>query len=151
MRRAVVLHSPIVAAAAAVVLVGTTVWASTPAPIAERPAPFDVELGPSGSGVAAVYSRCADAATARGCHIAELELGVAGATERTLAPPGGGSVHEPAIWKNQIVFLRHNPAGGSRRPDNLFAWSIGSRKCGSRRSWSPRARTALEVRAGRRA
>lgn len=172
MRRAVVLHSPIVAAAAAVVLVGTTAWASTPAPtlldkqgslvaayggwaawsradpatnayalelrsptgsispapIAERPAPFDVELGPSGSGVAAVYSRCADAATARGCHIAELELGAAGATERTLTPPGGGSVHEPAIWKNQIVFLRHNPSGGSRRPDNLFAWSIGSRK-----------------------
>lgn len=98
------------------------------APVAESATPFDVELGPNGSGVAAVYSRCANAAAAKGCHIAELKLGVAGATERTLAPPSGSSVHEPAIWKNELVFLRHNPAGGNHRPDNLFAWSIGSRK-----------------------
>src|ERR1700686_1315631 len=30
--------------------------------IPERQAPFDVELGPNGAGVAAVYSRCSDAA-----------------------------------------------------------------------------------------
>jgi hypothetical protein len=98
------------------------------APVAESATPFDVELGPSGSGVAAVYSRCANAAATKGCHIEELELGATGATERTLTPPGGGSVHEPAIWKGHLVFLRHNPSGGHRRPDNLFAWSIGSRK-----------------------
>jgi hypothetical protein len=97
-------------------------------PIAESATPFDVELGPAGSGVAAVYSRCSNAAATKGCRIEELELGATGATEHTLTPPGGGSVHEPAIWRGRLVFLRHNPSGGHRRPDNLFAWSIGSRK-----------------------
>jgi hypothetical protein len=98
------------------------------APVVESATPFDVELGPSGSGVAAVYSRCANAAAAKGCHIEELELGATRASEHTLTPPGGGSVHEPAIWRGRLAFLRHNPSGGHRRPDNLFAWSIGSRK-----------------------
>jgi len=104
------------------------------APVAESASPFDVELGPGGSGVAAVYSRCANTTTLQGCRLAELPLGAAGATERMLAPPGGGSVHEPAIWKSRIVFLRRNSAGGSedpshpgRKPDSIFAWDIGSR------------------------
>jgi hypothetical protein len=105
------------------------------APVAERGSPFDVELGPSGAGVAAVYSRCTEDAVLRGCNLAELELGENGATEREIRPPGGGSNHEPAISGNTIVFLRRNAAGGSenpsrpgRRPDSLFAWKIGSRK-----------------------
>jgi hypothetical protein len=97
--------------------------------VAESAAPFDVELGPSGrSGVAAVYSRCANAASLTGCHIVELRLAVAGATERVLAPPGGGSNHEPAIWHGVLVFLRRNSSGGQRRPDNLYAWNTGGRK-----------------------
>jgi hypothetical protein len=95
------------------------------APIATSPAPFDVELGPSDSGVAAVYSRCADAGTLQGCHIYYLRLGVTGATERMLAAPGA-SVHEPAIWGDRLVYVRHNPAGGERRPDDLLEWQIGS-------------------------
>jgi hypothetical protein len=95
------------------------------APVATNPAPFDVELGPSGSGVAAVYSRCANASTMQGCHIYYLRLGVAGATERMLAAPGS-SVHEPAIWNSRLVYVRHNPAGGERQPDSLFEWQIGS-------------------------
>jgi hypothetical protein len=95
------------------------------APIPERASPFDVELGPDGSGVAAVYSRCSDTDTLQGCHIYELKLGVAGATEQLLAAPGT-SVHEPAIWDGLLVFLRRNPGGGKRRPDNLFQWRIGS-------------------------
>lgn len=95
------------------------------APIAQRTSPFDVELGPDGSGVAAVYSRCLDTDTLQGCHIYELKLGVAGATEQILAAPGS-SVHEPAIWDRLLVFLRRNPGGGERRPDNLFQWRIGS-------------------------
>jgi hypothetical protein len=104
------------------------------APVAPSASPFDIELGPSGSGVAAVYSRCADT-TLRGCRIAELHLGATPATELALAPPGGGSVHEPAIWENRVVFLRRNSTGGSedpshpgRKPDSLFAWDVGSRK-----------------------
>ena len=105
------------------------------APVPESTSTFDVELGPSGAHVAAVYSRCASPPAKQGCHIALLQLGVEGASERTLAPPGGGSNHEPAIWQNRLVFLRRNSAGGSedpsrpgRRPDGLYAWSIGSRK-----------------------
>jgi hypothetical protein len=98
---------------------------SVPA-IAESTAPFDVELGPTGgSGVAAVYSRCAQDATRRRCHVAELRLGVAGAVERTLAPPGGGSDYRPAIWGGELVFLRRDPSGGSRRPEDLLVWQIG--------------------------
>ena len=66
--------------------------------------------------MAAVYSRCADTGTLQDCHLAELPLGAAGATERMLAPPGGGSVHEPAIWNSRIVFLRRNAVGGSEDP-----------------------------------
>ena len=97
--------------------------------VAESAAPFDVELGPTGgSGVAAVYSRCANDTTRGGCRLVELRLGVTGAAERTLGPPGGGSDHRPAIWDGALVFLRRNPSGGARRPDNLFVWKIGSRK-----------------------
>ena len=85
--------------------------------VAESTSPFDVELGPSGgSGIAAVYSRCANNAARKGCQLAELRLGVAEATEQTLAPPGGGSDHEPAIWKGGLVFLRRNPVGRQAPP-----------------------------------
>jgi len=97
-------------------------------PVAESATPFDVELGPAGaSGVDAAYSRCAHASGFAGCHLAVFQLGIAGASERALAPPGGGSNHEPAIWKHALVFLRRNPSGGSRRPDSLDFWQIGSR------------------------
>ncbi|MGO8904288.1 MAG: hypothetical protein ACLQMH_01525 [Solirubrobacteraceae bacterium] len=97
----------------------------SPADVPERPAPFDVELGPSGHGVAAVYSRCSNTAEALGCHIYELRLGARGASEQMLAAPGS-SVHEPAVWDGVLVFLRRNPGGGTRRPDNLFVWRIGT-------------------------
>jgi hypothetical protein len=97
--------------------------------IPENTAPFDVELGPAGgSEVAAVYSRCANDATRKGCHLAELQLGGAGAVERALAPPGGGSDHQPAIWDGALAFLRRNPPGDGRRPDALLVWQIGSRR-----------------------
>ncbi len=100
--------------------------------IAENPAPFDVELGPAGgSAVAAVYSRCANTATRRGCHVAELRLGVAAAVERALTPPGGGSDYEPAIWNGALAFLRRNPSGAGRRPDDLLVWQTASRRVSS--------------------
>jgi hypothetical protein len=112
--------------------------------VAESASPFDVELGPTGgSGVAAVYSRCANAASLTGCHIVELRLAAAGVTEHVLAPPGGGSNHEPAIWHGALVFLRRNSSGGHRRPDNLYAWKIGGRKLQSLAL--PASRGALEA------
>jgi len=123
------------------------------APVSESSAPFDVELGPSGSHVAAVYSRCTSPATRQGCHIFLLELGVSGASERALTPPGGGSDHEPAIWQSRLVFLRRDASDGSedpthpgRRPDGLYSWSIGSRKLGS--LTLPSSRGAREAAAG---
>src|SRR6202171_4218369 len=98
------------------------------APIAESATPFDVELGPAGSGVAAVYSRCANAAATKGCHLEERRGGRTRGPDPPHAPRGGARGHEPAIWRSRLVFLRHNPSGGHRRPDNLFEWSIGSRK-----------------------
>jgi hypothetical protein len=98
---------------------------STPA-VPERAAPFDVELGPRGAKVVAVYSRCANVVSDEGCNIYELELGVAGASETELAVPGGGSLHEPAIWNGTLVFLRRNGNGNEDlysprgdRPDSL--------------------------------
>ena len=102
----------------------------SPAAVAERPSPFDVELGPTGSGVTAVYSRCSNTNKLMGCHVYELALGVTGATEAMLPVPGS-SVHEPAVWDGDLVFLRHNPGGGNRRPDNLHEWRIGSARARS--------------------
>jgi len=106
--------------------------AITTPPVGERAAPFDVQLGPSGGGVAAVYSRCADPIRLTGCSIRLIRLGVDGAHERTIAVPGGGSVHTPAIWDRQLAFLRRNVSGGGedagipgRDPDRLFEWTIG--------------------------
>jgi hypothetical protein len=101
---------------------------STPE-VPERTAPFDVELGPSGGKVVAVYSRCSNSLTDAGCYIFELRLGAANATETALAIPGGGSAHEPAIWDGTLVFLRRNGAGNEdiydphgARPDSLLEW-----------------------------
>jgi hypothetical protein len=108
--------------------------------VPERGAPFDVDLGPVHGGVAAVYSRCANPVTDTGCHIAELApLGAPGVAERTLAVPGGGSLHEPAIWSSRLVFLRRETSGGSedywhptaRDPDRLEGWRIGSGRVGA--------------------
>jgi hypothetical protein len=103
-------------------------------PLPERQTPFDVELGPDGPSVAAVYSRCANAVALTGCRISELTLSTTHAVERVLAVPGGGSLHGPAIWQARLGFLRRNPSGGSedsahptaRRPDDLFVWRRGS-------------------------
>ena len=96
--------------------------------VPESAVPFDLEVGPArGSGAAAVYSRCANPATHAGCRLFVLELAPAPAAERPLQPPGGGSDHEPALWRSSLVFLRANRAGGRRRPDSLLVWHIGTR------------------------
>ena len=96
--------------------------------VSESASPFDVELGPAGgSAVLAVYSRCADPRRLRGCHLVSLALGHAGAGERSLAPPGGGSDHRPAIWNGEVAFLRRSPSGAGPRPDSLAVWKVGSR------------------------
>lgn len=104
-------------------------------PVAPRYSPFDVELGPVGSGVVAVYSRCAHTVSDRGCWIDELPLGRPGDRERRLDVPLRGSLHEPAIWDGTLVFLARNARGNEDpfaphgpRPDRLFAWRVGTRR-----------------------
>lgn len=128
-------------------------------PVPERPTQFDVELGPTEAGVTAVYSRCANDTALTGCHLYELGLGETQAGERVLAIPGGGSLHEPAIWRGRVAFLRRNPAGGSedtmhptaRRPDDLFVWKRSGKpgrvvlpaSLGERRAGWPRGLTGI--------
>jgi hypothetical protein len=130
-----------------------------PSPVPERPSAFDVELGPVGAGVAAVYSRCANDTAFLGCRIYELPLSESSPVESALAIPGGGSLHEPAIWHGRLAFLRRNPAGGSedtehptaRQPDVLFVWKHGGGlqrvtlpvSLGERRAGWPRGKTGL--------
>ena len=102
----------------------------SPAPIAPKATPFDPELGPGPGGAAAVYSRCANASAEQGCRIYEYSFGRA--SETALAAPGT-SVHEPAIWDGELVFLRSNPSGGGLRPDNLYAWHVGAARAYAQR------------------
>ncbi len=96
-----------------------------PAAIAPSNGPLEVALGPrAGGGVTAVYVRCSEPQGSLGCAIYELPLGVAGAAERQLAIPGGGSDTRPAIWKNRVAFVRES-APGSKHPDNIYVWTIG--------------------------
>ncbi len=128
--------------------------------IPERAATFDVNLGPIGKSLVAVYSRCSDSVALSGCQIYELPLGGSQPRERLLAIPGGGSLHEPAIWQGRVAFLQRNPAGGSedaanptaRRPDLLLTWKRGSgglqrvalpASKGSRRAGWPHGLTGL--------
>jgi hypothetical protein len=94
----------------------------------ERPQPFDVSLGALASGgVGAVYSRCANTAKLKGCHLMQLGIEAAGATEKQLAVPGVGSLYSPALSKRTVAFLRTVPGGGEKHPVELFEWTIGSK------------------------
>jgi hypothetical protein len=107
--------------------VRTPAGQTAPAGVAERGLPFDVEIGPTSTGgVAAVYSRCTDVTTNSGCRIVELPLGAAAPTETTLRPPGGGSLHSPAVYGKRLAFLRTVAGGGTRHPDELFEWTAGA-------------------------
>lgn len=96
-------------------------------PIAPRPTPFDVDLGPDGrGGLVAVYSRCARGlrrdiptpqvfrAGRHGCDLYAYsfatgrEREVAGASSRA-------DEYWPAVWKGRIAFVRAYPS--RRDPD----------------------------------
>jgi hypothetical protein len=100
--------------------------AVTTAQIAPAKGAFEVELGPAATGgVVAIYQRCSEPKQNVGCGLYELPLTIAGASERQLAIPGGGSDFRPAVWKNRIAFVRAN-AGDAGRPDSIYTWSGGS-------------------------
>ncbi len=114
------------------------------APIAPLSAPLDLRLGPSAAGVVAVYSRCTGPAAGQGCRIYGYNLGRT--SEAALGAPGT-SVHEPAIWDGELVFLRRNPSGAGLRPDNLYAWRIGAARAQAQQL--PVSRGVSSAQAGR--
>jgi hypothetical protein len=83
--------------------------------VTESQRPFEVSLGPLPSGGAgAVYARCVNAVKHEGCRLEQLAIESAGARERRLAVPGGGSLFLPALWKDTVAFLRAVPHGGEK-------------------------------------
>lgn len=112
---------------------------STPA-VAPRRRPFDVDLGRLlGGGVGAVYSRCADDASLRGCDLHLLDLGAG--TERRLDSVSSPSRSEvsPSLEGGQIAFARRY---GDRTV--LYRGLIDG-KPGSQRVPSPRAGTVDDL------
>ncbi len=100
--------------------------ASEPFAISTRPVPFDVDLGPDGTGrPTAVYSRCrpehnnidpiVDTGAylrSRRCRIVKLDL--ATGRERTLYRRSGASLIYPTLWRNRLAYVVRG-----RRPDDL--------------------------------
>ncbi len=87
-----------------------------------------MSLGPLVSGgVAAVYPRCANAVTHKGCKLEQLAIETTSPREKRLAVPGGGSLFRPALWKGTVAFLRAVPKGGERHPVEMFEWTAGSK------------------------
>jgi len=91
----------------------------SPAPVAPRAEPFDVDLGPTATGtIAAVYSRCtrevadggasADAlyGRGRGCDLYRLDLDTG--RERRLDQASSPTASEfwPTLWRDRIAFAR---------------------------------------------
>ena len=96
-------------------------------PVAPRAVPFDVSLGPDAKGhTVAVYSRCSVEQSAwtlgaslarftapRGCVLYRYDF----ATAREARIPGiagSGSFYLPAIWMNEIAYVRTGASGAPR-------------------------------------
>jgi len=115
------------------------------APVAPRPVPFDVELGPrAGGGLIAVYSRCRVEprldprdmlplpATGRGCRVYRYDIGSPGEH----AIPGSGSRFLPSVWNGELAFAMPAPDGrpavyvgslnGRAAPRRLIAGPAGT-------------------------
>jgi hypothetical protein len=89
-------------------------------PIAPRPVPFDVDLGPGRhGGVVAAYSRCAKEpealggfavlpvwATGRGCDLYQFDFSSGAETKLALASTAQASEFLPSIWRGRVAFAR---------------------------------------------
>jgi hypothetical protein len=108
-------------------LVGNTI---RPLPVAPRPMPFDVDLGPDrrNKRTIAVYSRCTrepiiywELDGRRGCDLYEFDFGTN--RERKLAPAGRKSdEYFPTVWRNRIAFTRTYRAPARAQPKRVVYW-----------------------------
>jgi hypothetical protein len=83
----------------------------TPVPIATRPVPFDVDLGPSASGsTVAAYSRCRvdapPANRAQGCDVYTFDFGTGKETRVVDASAPDANESWPSVWRTRIAFAR---------------------------------------------
>ena len=123
-------------------------------PVATRPVPFDVDLGPGPDGEAvAVYSRCerdldrGSAVFSRpaggvGCRLSVYSF--ATRTERRLPrAPDATSEFSPALWKDRLVLF--SQSGGVGSPISLRTRSLDGRTAGRRLPAGSRGRSAGPV------
>jgi hypothetical protein len=104
---------------------------TTPAPVAPRSMPFDVDLGPTASGgIGAVYSRCtrevgsgggADVlyGRGRGCDVFLLDLDSGGERRIAGASARGSNEFWPTLWRERIAFARTY----DRKPDFPYLYA----------------------------
>ena len=105
-------------------------------PIGPRAVPFDVDLGPDGSGgVVAVYSRCSVEpmgsraaldrgifavpgpayTTAKGCDLYRFDFATGREAKLTSASTANGSEMLPSYWKGSLAFVRVYPSRKGRK------------------------------------
>lgn len=115
---------------------------ATPVAVAQRPLPFDVDLGPGASGeTVAAYTRCAvyapPAERARGCDVYTLDF--ASGVERKVTAASAPDANEswPSVWRSTIAFAREydgKPGLGYLYTRSLTASKPSTRMPGGSRS-----------------
>lgn len=109
---------------------------AVPLPIGPRAVPFDVDLGPDGSGgVVAVYSRCSIEpmgsraaldrgifavpgpayTTGKGCDLYRFDVASGRETKIASASTANGSEMLPSYWKGSLAFVRVYPGRKGRK------------------------------------
>ena len=84
---------------------------TAPVPIAPRPVPFDVDLGPRSNGaVAATYTRCQldapPAERARGCDVYLYDFSTGRETRVVNASAPDANESWPSLWRDKLAFAR---------------------------------------------
>ncbi|MGZ6707483.1 MAG: hypothetical protein ACXVFN_11135 [Solirubrobacteraceae bacterium] len=115
---------------------------TTRVPVATRPVPFDVDLGPGPAGsVVAAYTRCTvdapPAERARGCDVYLFDF--ATGRERRVAVASAPDANEswPSVWRSEIAFARDYDA----KPGlgYLYTRSLSGDKPSTRMPGGPRS------------
>jgi hypothetical protein len=126
-------------------------------PVPPRSTPFDVDLGPDGSGgTVAVYSRCArrlphdepappqNAGRRYGCDLYAYSFATGRERELSRASSGGDEAW-PAVWGSRLAFVRTYPDRAGRRGRTPYLyWRRLDRRGASERLRRPSS--AIEVR-----
>jgi hypothetical protein len=143
----------------------------TPVPVATRPVPFDVDLGPGESGdTVAVYSRCRrdpgrsgptgnaiigqfpDWRTGRGCDVFQFHFASGRESRLRRVSSSASSEFLPSIWTTRIAFSRVYERRRGRAGDraHLYLGPVSGSRGLRRLPAGPRARLKFCTRNGTR-